>query len=237
MRGLLIALAMQCACVLASTSTQVSDVNDLTLSQEHNDTPARPYLESTDVPLPLLPLSLMAPPVSYYVSPDGDDANDGRSARTPWETPGRALAAITFMRAGGPLTTPVVVYLAPGLYLLGEPMVIAPHSGGTGNASVTFQPLSHAAGDVTLSGGRRITGWVQQQGTSDVYTAVLDAVTWPQSFVRQLFVPRSSGGFDRRYLTSTPVFREFAVMMWVCTLRSLLASLSTTLCQSPTCKL
>lgn len=145
--------------------------------------------------------------VTFYISTSGSDSADGLSPSTPWASARRALDAITLMRAGGPLLAPVEVNFADGEYFLGEALAFAPASGGSGANTVTLQPLSRAPGRVLLSGGRRIGGpWTAEPALgADVFSAALDAATWPESVVRQLFAPLPGGGYARRSFARLPI--------------------------------
>ena len=147
---------------------------------------------------------------SFYVAAaGGDDSRDGRSPATAWASPGRALAAITFMRQGGPLLAPVEVNLLDGVHVLASTLEFAPDSGGSGANSVTLQPASRAPGAATLSAGRPLAAPLQwtQLAPRVFASSALDAATWPQAFVRQIFAPAPGGGYVRRSLASTPVMQ------------------------------
>lgn len=74
----------------------------------------------------------------FYVSPDGNDAWSGKSAVAnkdktdgPFATIGKARDGIRSIKAPGPLTRPVTVYIRGGLYILREPLTFTPEDSGT----------------------------------------------------------------------------------------------------------
>ena len=167
---------------------------------------------------PAAPAGAAPPPppavVSFYVAAvGGDDSRDGRSPATAWASPGRALAAITFMRQGGPLLQPVEVNLLDGVHFLAETLTLASDSGGSGPNTVTFLPFSRAPGAATLSAGRPLSrvAWTPLAAPR-CFAATLDQSTWPQAFVRQLFAPDGAGGYARRFLSETPVMQYESVV-------------------------
>jgi cyanophycinase len=165
---------------------------------------------------PVLSEAQAPPPavVSFFVAAvGGDDSRDGRSPATAWASPGRALAAITFMRQGGPLLAPVEVNLLDGVHFLAETLTLASDSGGSGANTVTFLPFARAPGAVTISAGRPLSlvKWAPLAAPRR-YAATLDNSTWPQVFVRQLFAPDGAGGYVRRFLSETPVMQYESIV-------------------------
>ncbi len=97
------------------------------------------------------------PGVTFYVAPNGSDANAG-SESAPFATPQRARDAIRAVKQRG-LGRPVTVYLRGGTYFLREPLVFAPQDSGTPDAPITYAAY---AGEIpVLSGGTRIRSWKQ----------------------------------------------------------------------------
>ncbi len=83
-----------------------------------------------------------------YLSPDGDDAADGRAADRPLRT--LAAAADRVAAVGG--EQPMTVWLRGGTYALEAPLVLTAAHSGTTFAAL---PGEHPG----VSGGRRLTGW------------------------------------------------------------------------------
>ena len=130
-----------------------------------------------------------APAADFYVSPKGSDLNAG-TLRKPFATLRRAQAAVRGKIAAG-LRKDVRVVVLDGRLELTEPLVFGPEDSGTTEHSVTY---AAAASPVTVSGGRRITGW--RKGEGALWTAQVPGVKDGQWCPRQLFVsgsPRSGG--------------------------------------------
>ena len=94
---------------------------------------------------------------TLYVSPTGDGNGKYPDDRIPGCGPCASLShileLIDMMRGGGMLQ-PITVRLAAGTYTLSEPLKFRPTM-----SNVTFEPMGN--GKVTLSGGRRITGFAK----------------------------------------------------------------------------
>ncbi|MBD3320754.1 MAG: hypothetical protein GF350_06640 [Chitinivibrionales bacterium] len=94
--------------------------------------------------------------VTLYVSPDGDDSNDG-SESGPFKTLHHARDAI---RSAG--SDEKIVILNEGNYFLDEPLRFDENDNGTEQNPVVWKGEDNK--DVAVYGGRRITGWeVYQQ--------------------------------------------------------------------------
>ena len=74
---------------------------------------------------------------SFFVSPNGSDANPGTISR-PFVTLARAQAAARLARAHGAVT----VYLRGGTYYLSKPLVFTPADSGTAEAPVLYRPYT-----------------------------------------------------------------------------------------------
>jgi hypothetical protein len=90
------------------------------------------------------------------VSPHGNDSNSG-TKQAPFATLSRARDAVRELRAAGGLLGPVTVNLEAGIYRLDEPFRLESSDSGSGQSPVTYQARDGA--DVTLLGGRAVTGW------------------------------------------------------------------------------
>ena len=120
-----------------------------------------------------------AQPVHFYVSPDGNDANDG-AQETPFATVHRAQAAVRAVLAEGQ-SQEVVVLIHEGVYYLESPLVFTPDDAGS--APVTY--TTHQDERPVLSGGRMISNW--QPGENNQWTTVLPEVVSENWHFRQLF--------------------------------------------------
>src|SRR5262245_12618441 len=111
--------------------------------------------------------------VIFYASPEGNNAWSGKLAaanenRTdgPFATIEKARDAIRDLRAQGPLTQPVTVYIRGGLYVLPEPLVFSPEDSGTQPCPITY--AAYPGETPVLSGGRKIPGWKKLTETGEV---------------------------------------------------------------------
>jgi hypothetical protein len=86
-----------------------------------------------------------------YVAPDGKDSNAG-TKRRPLATLQRAQEVVRRMAVRG--KEPVNVWLQPGTYYAGQPLVFGPEDSGATHATVTWQAVKE--GTVTVSGGMRL---------------------------------------------------------------------------------
>ncbi len=116
----------------------------------------------------LLTPSLAAPAGDVFVATTGDDTGPGTAER-PYATIARGQQAVRErLRAGR--DTPVTVVVRGGVYPLAQPLRFGPED-TAGARSVTY---TAAPGEtVTISGGRRLSGW--QRGEGDLWTATVPA--------------------------------------------------------------
>jgi hypothetical protein len=90
-----------------------------------------------------------------FVSPRGDDANDG-SADKPFRTVRRAQLAAREASRGN-----VTVHLSPGRHVLDAPLVFGPEDGRDEGQTVTY--TGQADAPAILDGGLEIGGWARIQ--------------------------------------------------------------------------
>jgi Right handed beta helix region len=93
---------------------------------------------------------------TFYVAPDGDDGDDGRTRETAWQTPGHAFADLE------PGDT---VRLADGRYPWGGQV----HWRGAPGRPITVE--AEHPGRAILDGGARIQGWRPAPGVRHVWVA------------------------------------------------------------------
>jgi hypothetical protein len=141
--------------------------------------PRLPFLSRrlAAIVLPLL-LAGAAHPVggatTLHVAPGGNDSADGSLA-----TPLRSVpAAVSKARAS---ERPVSILLADGRYELGEPLKFGPADSG-----LTLRAVPGAR--PVFSGGRRITGWVQDPAKPGLWRVTLPEVRDGAWYFHQLFV-------------------------------------------------
>ena len=92
----------------------------------------------------------------FFVAPSGNDTNTG-SKKSPFATLTRARDAVRALKSKGPLTEPIRVNVADGLYTINEPLILLPEDTGTKRAPIIYQAASGA--NPVFSGGRTIRGW------------------------------------------------------------------------------
>lgn len=100
--------------------------------------------------------------VSFFVSPDGNDAGSGTLAEPtvdgkdgPFKTIETARDTIRARGAGQ--GGPWVVLVREGIYFLSQPLTFAPEDSGSGQSPVTY--AAYPGEHPVISGGRRIGGW------------------------------------------------------------------------------
>lgn len=113
-----------------------------------------------------------------YISPTGSDDNDG-SLASPLASIQGAQAAIQKIKAAGPLSQAITVWVAPGYYELASngSLLFTPQDSGTAEYPITYIGAG-SSGSVVLSGGVRVTGW-ERQGATSLWTATLPSSITP----------------------------------------------------------
>jgi hypothetical protein len=91
---------------------------------------------------------------TYYVSPTGNDANNGTSQATPWRTIARVQQKMSTLQPGDQ-----VLFQRGGVY----PGQLDIFANGTAAAPIVFGAYGTGERPI-ISGGEPITGWVQYQG-------------------------------------------------------------------------
>jgi hypothetical protein len=125
----------------------------------------------------------VASAAQFYVAPGGNDANPG-TAEKPLATLRGARDAIRTLKSHGPLSEPVTVSVAEGLYTFTEPLVLEPADSGTAQAPIVYQAAPGT--QPVLSGGRALSGWQPASGGMwKLHVADVAAGRW---YFEQLFV-------------------------------------------------
>jgi len=122
--------------------------------------PQKPILVpyAMNMRLPLLVLFACANPAkadTFWVSPEGNDANPGTQSK-PFATLKHAQhESRQSIKAGAPVT----VILRKGTYYLSEPLVFTPLDSGTDQAPITYKPFENEV--AVISGGVKLNlKWV-----------------------------------------------------------------------------
>ena len=139
----------------------------------------------------LLAASNLSSALELFVAQDGNDAWTGRLARPnaarsdgPLATLTGARDALRKLRAQGPLTEPIRVLIAEGLYAITDPLTLTPEDSGSEKSPVSFEAAPNAR--PVFSGGQVIRNW--QPGPGGLWQTRLPEVASGQWYFEQLFV-------------------------------------------------
>ena len=123
--------------------------------------------------------------------PTGNDAWSGRSAAPnadktdgPLATLAGARDAVRKLKAQAPLTEPVRIVVADGVYPMNETLVLTPADSGSATCPISYEAAPDAAPRFT--GGRPIAGFTR--GADGVWTARVPEVAAGQWYFEQLWV-------------------------------------------------
>ena len=126
--------------------------------------------------------SEVAAQADFYVAPNGNDSNSGILA-SPFASVERAQQAVRERIAAG-LTSNLTVHIRQGVYELSKPLVFTPQDSGTIKYSITY--AAYTGERVVISGGRRITGWKQED--TGLWSTIIPDVAEGKWYFRSLFV-------------------------------------------------
>jgi hypothetical protein len=96
---------------------------------------------------------------TYYVAPDGNDANPG-TITSPVRTLQRARDVVRTVNAG--MTGDLTVYLRGGIYPVSSTIEFGPGDSGTNGHRVIYSAYPNET--PILEGGVQVTGWSQHSG-------------------------------------------------------------------------
>ncbi|WP_169983021.1 ricin-type beta-trefoil lectin domain protein [Microbispora sp. H10836] len=96
---------------------------------------------------------------TYYVAPDGNDANPG-TITSPFRTLQRARDVVRTVNAA--MTGDIYVYLRGGNYPVGSTIDFTPADSGTNGFRVIYAAYQNET--PVLTGGVQVTGWTQHSG-------------------------------------------------------------------------
>ncbi|GAA3455688.1 ricin-type beta-trefoil lectin domain protein [Dactylosporangium matsuzakiense] len=104
---------------------------------------------------------------TYYVAPDGDDANPG-TITAPLRTVQRARDVVRTVNAN--MSGDIAVYLRGGTYPVSATVEFGPADSGTNGHRIVY--AAYPGETPVLSGGVPVTGWTQHSG--NIWKAPLD---------------------------------------------------------------
>ncbi len=107
---------------------------------------------------------------NIYVSPDGNDNNDG-TENSPFKTLGRARKKVLEYN-GVNINSPINVYLKGGTYELGETFKLSIEDSGTDSFKVTYQNYNNEK--VIISGGKKLKDLIWTPYSSKIYKTYIN---------------------------------------------------------------
>ncbi|MEO8614731.1 MAG: right-handed parallel beta-helix repeat-containing protein [Luteolibacter sp.] len=120
--------------------------------------------------------------MNFHLSPDGDDANDGLSAKSPWATLAGCRDALRKLRAADTITGHVSVRVGEGTYRISEFVPFGPEDGHTAFAAAP-------GASPVIDGGRVLSGWTETtHNKCRAWTLDLPEVASGYLYFRSLFV-------------------------------------------------
>jgi hypothetical protein len=127
---------------------------------------------------------------TVFVSPAGDDANDGGTSARPVRTLSRAQQLVRGLTANQ--TGDVRVELAGGTYRLAAPLQLDSRDSGTGGFNVVWTAAAGAR--PVLSGGVPVTGWTRVDAAKNLWSAPVHAgLNTRQLYVNGVRATRARG--------------------------------------------
>lgn len=104
---------------------------------------------------------------TFFVSPDGDDTNDG-SENSPFRTLERARDAVR--KFNKDMNGDICVYLRGGEYRITEPVVFGTEDSASNGYTIYYTAYKDET--PVINGAQKVTGWTK--GENGLYTAKLD---------------------------------------------------------------
>jgi len=135
--------------------------------------------------------------IVYYLSPTGDDANPGTEEQ-PFKTLNKTRDTVRTVNAT--MSADINVYLRGGTHTLENTFLLAPQDSGMNGFNIIYRNYPGEA--PVLSGGRQITGWVQE---GDRWKASVGNLETRQLYINGIKAvrARSSGGLPGGTKTTT----------------------------------
>jgi hypothetical protein len=128
--------------------------------------------------------------ITFYVSPDGNDANPGTSPAHPVRTLAHARDLVRAQDQN--MTGDITVELMSGTYRLVQPLSLDASDSGTNGYNVVWTAAPGA--QPVLSGGQRITGWQLSDPARGIWSAPVPAgLDTRQLYVNGVRAQRAAG--------------------------------------------
>lgn len=132
--------------------------------------------------------------ITYYVSPDGKDENDGLSAETPFATIEKARDAVRMRNSN--MTSDIIVYLQDGVWEQAETLTFGKNDSGTNGYYVRY--IAAEGANPLISGGTSLEGTWTEHVTLKNGNTIYKVPLSRDSKLRALYV-----NGERRYMAST----------------------------------
>ncbi len=118
----------------------------------------------------------LVPAPVYYVSPYGDDSNEG-TLHNPFATIERARQSVRAFLAGNTVNSDIYVYIRGGNYYLDNTIAFDEMDSGQNGVDVVY--TNYPNEKPVLIGGRKISGWTLDSGNIyKVYLGEVDTGNW-----------------------------------------------------------
>jgi len=98
---------------------------------------------------------------TFYVSPSGNDSNNGTSSITPFATLTKARDVIRTINSN--MTGDILVNVMQGDYMVSSTMTFTEQDSGTNGHTIIYQNYN-ATGSARFIAGTKVTGWTQASG-------------------------------------------------------------------------
>jgi hypothetical protein len=119
---------------------------------------------------------------SFYVSPAGDDRNNG-TRNKPFATPGRAVEVVRSKLARNGQND-ILIYLHGGTYYLQDPIELRTGDSGTGNFRIIYKAMPGE--NPVISGGMVIAGWKSLK--QNLWVTEVPEIRGKPWYFRELFI-------------------------------------------------
>jgi hypothetical protein len=122
---------------------------------------------------------------TFYVSPTGNDNNDGLTATTPWNTLEKARDYIRSNNLNKTASADIVVYLRGGNYARSTTFTLTSADSGPAGNYMVYR--AYPGETPIIDGGKAVTGWTQVAG-QPYFVANIPVSSGYAGYFRQLYV-------------------------------------------------